>query len=44
MPSVKIRDAIRQYLDWANIDGDIGAHEVTYYRMATKLRESEKTT
>lgn len=44
LPSVSVRKAIAQYLDFFNIDGDVRTLENEYTRMVKELREVDKTT
>lgn len=40
MPSVDVRKAILQYMDYFQIDADEEALRITYYRMLDELRNS----
>jgi hypothetical protein len=42
MPTVQRRDAIRQFMTFYNIEGDIGILETTYNRMMKKLMDADK--
>lgn len=40
MPSVTIRKAIEQFLEYYKLSGDVGSLEVRYQRMAEELRQA----
>lgn len=42
LPSVSVKDAIRQYLDYYNIDGDVAYLEIAYLRMVKELKDAGK--
>jgi hypothetical protein len=42
LPSVSVRKAIGQYLDFFNIDGDVRALENEFTRMVKELREADR--
>lgn len=44
MPTVDVTKAIRQFLDYFDIDADISSMKVTYYRILSELKDSEKST
>lgn len=44
LPSVSVRSAIKQFLDYFNLDGDARTLENEYTRMVKELRDTERTT
>lgn len=44
LPSVEITDAIRKYLDFYNIDGDVELLRREYYRMLKEIRDIDSAT
>lgn len=44
LPSVEISEAIRKYLDFYNIDGDVELLRREYYRMLKEIRDIDSAT
>jgi hypothetical protein len=43
LPSLSIAKCIESYLNYFNVDGDVGLLRIEYNRMDQELRESEKS-
>lgn len=43
MPTVDVTKAIRQFMDYFEIDADPSVLKVTYYRILAELTDSEKS-
>lgn len=42
LPSIQVGNAIKQYLDYYNLNGDVEYLKVAYFRMLKELMESDK--